>query len=103
MAGSSGRPGGLAAAPAAAADPPGAVPSVNWALAGQASATSSASNAPASNAIDGDAGTDWCTSSWTGSLTVDLGQARSLSDLGITLDATSPSAERHHRGGQPGR
>jgi arabinogalactan endo-1,4-beta-galactosidase len=65
---------------------------VDWALSGQASATSSASGSPASNAVDGDAGTDWCTSSWTGSLVVDLGQPRSLSDLGITLDATSPSA-----------
>ena len=26
---------------------------------------------------------------------IDLGQVRSLSDLGITLDATSPSAQRH--------
>lgn len=35
-------------------------PSVNWALSGQASADSSQSGDPASNAIDGDAGTDWC-------------------------------------------
>src|SRR5581483_4264555 len=35
---------------------------------------------------------DWCTSGWTGTLTVDLGQARPLADLGITLDAASPSA-----------
>ena len=34
---------------------------------------------------DGDAGTDWCPSSWTGSVVVDLGQVRSLSDLGVTL------------------
>ncbi len=68
-------------------------PTVNWALAGQASATSSESSHPAANAVDGDAGTDWCTSSWTGSLVVDLGQARSLSDLGITLDSASPSAD----------
>ena len=47
---------------------------------------------PPANAIDGDAGTDWCTSSWTGTLTVDLGQVRELTDLGITMDATSPSA-----------
>jgi arabinogalactan endo-1,4-beta-galactosidase len=69
-----------------------AVPTVNWALAGQASATSAAPDAPAAGAVDGDAGTDWCTSSWTGSLTIDLGQVRSLSDLGITLDSSSPSA-----------
>ena len=68
------------------------VPAVNWALSGQASADSTESGNPASNAIDGDAGTDWCTGAWTGSLVVDLGQVRSLSDLGITLDASSPSA-----------
>ncbi len=86
---------GLAGSAARAAQRTGgraAVPTVNWALAGQASATSAASNAPVGNAIDGDAGTDWCTSSWTGSLTIDLGQLRSLSDLGITLDPSSPSA-----------
>jgi len=70
----------------------GAVPTVNWALSGTASATSVLPGYPASNAIDGDAGTDWCTWGWTGTLTVDLGQARALDDLGITLDATSPSA-----------
>jgi arabinogalactan endo-1,4-beta-galactosidase len=79
-----------AARSSAAAD--SAAPTVNLALAGQASATSSESANPASRAIDGDAGTDWCTSSWTGSLVIDLGQIHSLSDLGITLDATSPSA-----------
>jgi arabinogalactan endo-1,4-beta-galactosidase len=67
-------------------------PTINWALSGQATATSAESGYPASNAVDGDAGTDWCTSSWTGSLVVDLGQVRSLTDLGITLDAASPSA-----------
>src|SRR5207244_3475213 len=34
----------------------------------------------------------WCTSGYTGTLTVDLGQVRSLADLGLTLDAVSPSA-----------
>ena len=77
---------------AAAAPDPGGAPVVNWALAGQASADSTASGSPAANAIDGDGGTDWCTSAWTGTLTVDLGQARSLNDLGITLDSSSPSA-----------
>ena len=72
--------------------PGGAVPTVNWALSGSASADSTESGNPASNAIDGDAGTDWCTSAWTGTLTVNLGQVRSLSDLGITLDSSSPSA-----------
>jgi arabinogalactan endo-1,4-beta-galactosidase len=68
-------------------------PSINWALSGQASADSSQSGDPASNAIDGDAGTDWCPNSWEGTLTVDLGQARFLDGLGITLDAASPSAD----------
>jgi hypothetical protein len=73
---------------------PNAAPTVNWALAGSATATATTaeSGQPASNAIDGDAGTDWCTSGWTGTLTVDLGQVRHLSDLGITLDSGSPSA-----------
>jgi arabinogalactan endo-1,4-beta-galactosidase len=65
---------------------------VNWALSGTATATSESSGGPAANAIDGNASTDWCTSSWTGTLTVDLGQIRSLADLGITLDSASPSA-----------
>jgi arabinogalactan endo-1,4-beta-galactosidase len=84
----------LSRSPAASgADHPAAALTVNWALAGQASATSSVTNDPAANAIDGNAGTSWCPNSWTGSLVVDLGQVRSLSDLGITLDATSPSAD----------
>jgi arabinogalactan endo-1,4-beta-galactosidase len=70
----------------------GTVPTVNWALSGTATATNSETANPAANAIDGDAGTDWCTSGWTGTLDVDLGQVRSLSDLGITLDSASPSA-----------
>jgi arabinogalactan endo-1,4-beta-galactosidase len=83
------------AAPKAASAPAssGSAPTINWALSGQATATSVESGDPASNAIDGDAGTDWCTSSWTGSLVVDLGQVRDLSDLGVTLDAASPSAD----------
>jgi hypothetical protein len=83
---------GSAVTPQAAAPGPQDVPAVNWALSGHASATSTESGDPASNAIDGDAATDWCTGSWTGSLVIDLGQVRALSDLGITLDATSPSA-----------
>ena len=70
----------------------GAVPTVNWALAGTASASNAESGKPAPNAVDGDGGTDWCTSGYTGTLTVDLGQVRSLADLGLTLDAASPSA-----------
>jgi arabinogalactan endo-1,4-beta-galactosidase len=83
---------GSAVSPQAGGSGPQSVPTVNWALSGQATATSTEPGDPASNAIDGDAGTDWCTGSWTGSLVVDLGQARALSDLGITLDASSTSA-----------
>jgi arabinogalactan endo-1,4-beta-galactosidase len=67
-------------------------PTVNWALDGTSTATTSEAGKPASNAIDGDAGTNWCTSGWTGTLTVDLGQSRRLSGLGLTLDSSSPSA-----------
>jgi arabinogalactan endo-1,4-beta-galactosidase len=83
-----------AARASAAASAATAAPTVNWALASSATATATTTESgyPASNAIDGDAGTDWCTSGWTGTLTVDLGQARTLTDLGITLDSASPSA-----------
>jgi arabinogalactan endo-1,4-beta-galactosidase len=67
--------------------------SVNWALSGQASADTAQSGDPASNAIDGDAGTNWCPTAWQGTLTIDLGQARQLDALGITLDAAAPSAD----------
>ena len=70
----------------------GHAPTVNRALSGTATATTQESANPASNAIDGDAGTDWCTSGWTGTLTVDLGQVRALDDLAITMDNASPSA-----------
>jgi arabinogalactan endo-1,4-beta-galactosidase len=88
--------GGAAADGGARADGGGGTvptaPTVNWALAGTASASNAESGKPASNAADGDAGTDWCTSGYTGTLTVDLGQVRSLADLGLTLDTSSPSA-----------
>lgn len=88
--------GAVPAVPAASMSPAvpaaGVVPTVNWAMAGTATASTAESRAPASGAVDGDAGTDWCTSGFTGALTVDLGQARDLSDLGITLDSASPSA-----------
>ena len=83
---------GAAGTGAAGTGGPGSAPTVNWALSGTATATSTESGQPAANAIDGDAGTDWCTSGYTGTLTVDLGQVRSLTDLGLTLDAASPSA-----------
>ena len=66
---------------------------IDWALSGQASADSSQSGDPASNAIDGDAGTDWCPNAWEGTLTIDLGQARALNGIGITLDAGAPAAD----------
>jgi arabinogalactan endo-1,4-beta-galactosidase len=71
---------------------PGQVPTVNWALSGQATATTSQSGNPPSNAIDGDGATSWCTDSWPDTLTVDLGQVRTLDGIGITLDSASSSA-----------
>jgi arabinogalactan endo-1,4-beta-galactosidase len=73
--------------------PAGGGLAINWALAGQASADTSGTNTPASNAVDGDAGTEWCPTQWEGTLTVDLGQVRSLSDVGITMDAAAPAAD----------
>jgi len=67
-------------------------PGIDWALSGQASADSAQPGDPASNAIDGDAGTDWCPNAWEGTLTIDLGQARALNAIGITLDAGAPPA-----------
>src|SRR5436190_988026 len=84
--------GAARAAGGAASGGGGSAPVVNWALSGTATATTAESGKPAANAVDGDAGTDWCTSGYTGTLTVDLGQVRSLADLGLTLDAASPSA-----------
>lgn len=81
-----------AASAVAEAGTSGGARTVNWALAGTATATTAESANPASNAVDGDASTDWCTSGWTGTLTVDLGKVRALHDLGITMDAASPSA-----------
>jgi arabinogalactan endo-1,4-beta-galactosidase len=67
-------------------------PTINWALSGQASATTSQSSNPPANAIDGDAATSWCTGSYPDTLTVDLGQVRDLDGIGITLDNASSSA-----------
>jgi arabinogalactan endo-1,4-beta-galactosidase len=68
------------------------VPSINWALSGQATASTSQSSDPPANAIDGTAATSWCTDSWPDTLTVDLGQVRELDGIGITLDNASSSA-----------
>ena len=65
---------------------------MNVALTGSASASTEASGSPASNAIDGSASTDWCSTEWTGSLTVDLGRVRSLDGFGVTLGDTSTTA-----------
>jgi hypothetical protein len=68
---------------------PGAqVPTIDWALSGQAAATASQSARPPSNAIDGDAATPWCTASWPDTLTADLGQVRQLDGIGITLGSS---------------
>jgi arabinogalactan endo-1,4-beta-galactosidase len=65
---------------------------LNAALTGTATATYEAAESPAADAIDGDATTQWCSTMWTGSLTVDLGHARPLSGVGVTLGATSTTA-----------
>jgi arabinogalactan endo-1,4-beta-galactosidase len=87
------RGAGAAARSPAGHDGHGSGPAVDWALSGQASADSGQQAAPAANAVDGDAGTDWCPAAWQGTLTVDLGQVRALTGIGITLDATSPAAD----------
>jgi arabinogalactan endo-1,4-beta-galactosidase len=66
--------------------------SLNIALTGTATASTQASGAPASNAIDGSASTPWCSTQWTGSVTVDLGRVRTLDGLGLTLGATATTA-----------
>ena len=66
--------------------------SLDIALTGTASASTEASGSPAANAIDGSASTDWCSTEWTGSVTVDLGQVRSLDGFGLTLGSTATTA-----------
>jgi arabinogalactan endo-1,4-beta-galactosidase len=65
---------------------------LNIALTGTASGSTNATGSPARNAIDGDASTQWCSSKWRGSLTVDLGQVRALNGVGVTLGATTTTA-----------
>jgi arabinogalactan endo-1,4-beta-galactosidase len=77
---------------AARAVPAKTVPTINWALSGTASASTSQPASPPANAIDGDAATSWCTDSWPDTLTVDLGQVRDLDGIGITLDNASSAA-----------
>jgi len=73
-----------------ATPPPGTA--LNVALTGTATASTEASGSPASNAIDGSASTQWCSTQWTGNLTVDLGRVRTLEGLGLTLGNTATSA-----------
>jgi arabinogalactan endo-1,4-beta-galactosidase len=84
--------GSTAGTAASAQQDRGHVPTVNWALSGQATATTSQSGNPPADAIDGDAATSWCTNSWPDTLTIDLGQVRNLDGIGITLDNASSSA-----------
>jgi arabinogalactan endo-1,4-beta-galactosidase len=65
---------------------------LNIALTGTATASTSQPNAPASNAIDGSASTNWCSTQWTGSLTVDLGHVRRLNGFGFTLGSMDTTA-----------
>jgi len=62
------------------------------ALTGRATASTEASGSPATNAIDGSASTDWCSTEWTGNLTVDLGSVRTLDGFGLTLGSTATTA-----------
>jgi hypothetical protein len=66
--------------------------SLDIALEGTATASSAAANSPASNAIDGDASTQWCSTEWTGNVTVDLGRVRTLDGLGLTLGSGATTA-----------
>ena len=85
-------PGFALASSGAGTPSTGPAQSVNLAIGAGATATSAASGAPASNAVDGSATTTWCATQWTGSVTVDLGSARALDSIGVTLGATaSPS------------
>ena len=70
----------------------GGATSLDIGLTGTATASTEASGSPAANAIDGSASTDWCSTEWTGSLTIDLGQVRSLDGFGLTLGSTATTA-----------
>jgi arabinogalactan endo-1,4-beta-galactosidase len=65
---------------------------LNVALAGSATASTEASGSPASNAIDGDASTQWCSTQYTGDVTVDLGSVRTLNGFGLTLGSGATTA-----------
>ena len=67
---------------------PSSTLSVDVALGGSATASSSQAAAPAANGIDGSASTAWCPTVGAGSLLVDLGRERRLDGVGVTLPAT---------------
>ena len=75
---------------AAPSPPPGLA--LNVALTGSASASTVQTSSPASNAVDGSASTSWCSTQWTGTLTVDFGRVRKLTGFGFTLGAMDTSA-----------
>ena len=86
-------PGGSVVPKTASADPPPAPGSaLNVALTGTATASSEQSDSPAANAIDGSASTNWCSTQWTGTLTVDLGHVRTLNGFGFTLGSMDTTA-----------
>lgn len=66
--------------------------SLDIGLTGTASASTAMQAAPASNAIDGSASTEWCSTQFTGTLTIDLGKVQNLDGFGITLDASATTA-----------
>jgi arabinogalactan endo-1,4-beta-galactosidase len=66
--------------------------SLNVALTGTATASTEADGSPASNAIDGSATTQWCSTQWTGNVTIDLGRVRSLDGFGLTLGKVATTA-----------
>jgi Glycosyl hydrolase family 53/F5/8 type C domain len=84
------RAGRLGSALADSPAPPGT--SVDIALTGTATGSSAASGDPAANAIDGSASTNWCSTEWTGSVTVDLGRVRSLNGFDLTLGSVATTA-----------
>ena len=86
-------PGGsINAGSAFGASPPGRGLALNVALTGSATASTEASGSPAGNAIDGSASTSWCSTQWTGTLTVDLGKVQRLSGFGFTLGSMDTTA-----------
>src|SRR2546423_11105866 len=84
--------GSVVAGSAFGASPPGRGLALNIAVTGPATASTAQDNDPAANAIHGRASTSWCSTQWTGTLTVDLGQVQRLSGLGFTLGSMDTTA-----------